>query len=201
MRSDVIRVTNDGLGFEKALEQAERVARYKDLSEKDALHLRLLTEEMLGMMRALTGEKSADFRIDDEDGVFALHLTARTEMDTDKRRKLLAVSTSGRNSAARGVTGKLRDLFERLLTPDDITLGDGMAAGFALGGFDPEYGGVYFGADNYWSLKKYSDEINRGGEPDENWDELEKSVVARLADDVRIGIIGRDVEMTITKKF
>ncbi|MBQ4341715.1 MAG: hypothetical protein II756_04310, partial [Clostridia bacterium] len=123
MRSDVIHVTNGGRGFEEALSQAELVARYKGLPNKSALHLRLLAEEMLGMMNALTGEREADFWIDDEDGVFTLHLQAEAEMNAKLRKNLLAVSTSGVNAAAKGVTGKVRDLFERMLEPGDMSLG------------------------------------------------------------------------------
>ena len=36
-------------------------------------------------------------------------------------------------------------------------------------------------------------------EAQEDWDELEKSVVARVADDVKVSIEGRTVEMTILK--
>jgi hypothetical protein len=49
--------------------------------------------------------------------------------------------------------------------------------------------------------RRYSASLERASEPDENWDELERSVVANLADDVRIGIKGRDVEITIIKRF
>ena len=35
----------------------------------------------------------------------------------------------------------------------------------------------------------------------EAWDELEKSVVAKVADDVNVAIRGRTVEMTIVKKL
>ena len=35
----------------------------------------------------------------------------------------------------------------------------------------------------------------------EAWDELEKSVVAKVADDVKVAIRGRTVEMTIVKKL
>ena len=34
----------------------------------------------------------------------------------------------------------------------------------------------------------------------EDWDELEKSIIANLADDVTVGINGDNVEMVITKK-
>ena len=201
MRSDVIHVTNGGRGFEEALSQAELVARYKGLPNKSALHLRLLAEEMLGMMNALTGEREADFWIDDEDGVFTLHLQAETEMNAKLRKNLLAVSTSGVNAAAKGVTGKLRDLFERMLEPGDMSLGADVAAGLCCSGFDPEFGSYMFTVDDYWSLEKYRAAARDGRTPKENWDELEKSVIGRLADDVQVGIRGSKVEMAIIKKL
>ena len=201
MRSDTIHVTNGGAGFGEALDQAERVAAFKGLDAKSAMHLRLLTEEMMGIMHALTGEKEADFWIDDDGGVFSLHLSAYAEMDSEMRKKLLSVSTSGKNDAARGVTGKLRDLFERFMAPGDMSIGRSLAAGLCCENVDPEFGMMRLAPDDYWSLRRYSDSLERTSEPDENWDELEKSVVAKLADDVRIGIKGRDVEMTIIKKF
>ena len=201
MRSDTIHVTNGGAGFGEALSQAERVAAFKGLDAKSAIHLRLLTEEMMGIMHALTGEKEADFWIDDDAGVFSLHLSAYAQMDSEMRKKLLSVSKSGRNDAARGVTGKLRDLFERFMAPGDASIGQSLAAGLCCESIDHEFGMIRMVAGDYWSLRRYSDSLDRASGPDENWDELEKSVVARLADDVRIGIKGRSVEMTIIKKF
>ena len=49
--------------MEAALNQAEKVAAYKSLSPKNTLHLRLLTEEMMGMMRSITGETQGKFWI------------------------------------------------------------------------------------------------------------------------------------------
>ena len=201
MRSDTIHVTNGGAGFGEALSQAERVAAFKGLDAKSAMHLRLLTEEMMGIMHALTGEREADFWIDDEGGVFSLHLSAYAEMDSEMRKKLLSVSKSGKNDAARGVTGKLRDLFERFMAPGDTSIGQSLAAGLCCESMDPEFGTMRIMQNDYWSLQKYRASLERISEPDENWDELEKSVVAKLADDVKIGIKGRDVEITIIKKF
>ena len=50
-------------------------------------------------------------------------------------------------------------------------------------------------------MNRYVAAVKEGRTPAEDWDELEKSVVANLADDVRIGIAGQDVEMVISKKF
>ena len=77
MKTDVITVSAKGKRMETALEQVEKVAAYKGLSPKNTLHLRLLTEEMMSMMRSITGEPEGEFWIEDNDGEFALHLRDR----------------------------------------------------------------------------------------------------------------------------
>ena len=201
MKSDVIHVTNEGIGAAEALEQAEKVAQFKALPKKSALHLRLLTEEMMGMMRALTGEREADFWIEDEGDVCTLHLSALTSMTAEMRKKLLAASTSGENSAVRGVTGKLRDLFERFMEPENSAVADDLATGLNMAYAGADFGSLSAAAAGIWSLSLYRKAAQEGHTPQENWDELEKSVLARLADDVQIGIRGQNVEMVISKKF
>ena len=46
-------------------------------------------------------------------------------------------------------------------------------------------------------LRQYREQNAEGSQ--EAWDELEKSVVSRVADDVKVSIMGRTVEMTIVK--
>ncbi len=48
-------------------------------------------------------------------------------------------------------------------------------------------------------MGQYSE--TRGEDAREAWDELEKSVVAKVADDVKVSILGRVVEMIILKKL
>ena len=66
MKTDEITVNSRGARMETALAQAEKVAVYKGLARKDALSLRLLTEEMLGLMRTLTGESEGVFWIEED---------------------------------------------------------------------------------------------------------------------------------------
>ena len=201
MKSDVIHVKNSGAGFNEALEQAELVAKFKNLPAKSALHLRLLTEEMMGMMHALTGQKEADFWIEDKGDVYSLHLSVETLMTAEKRRQLLAASKSGSNTKAKGFTGKLRDLFERVMEPENEDVDADM-----LNGMNCAYASAYFSAMStavagLWSLHSSKAAAENDSAAKEQWDELEKSVVARLADDVQIGIAGSNVEMIIIKKF
>ena len=89
MKTDKISVSSQGARMNAALEQADKVAAYKGLSMKDALHLRLLTEEMMGLMRSITGEREGIFWIEDEDGEYRLHLQVRTLLNSEEREQLL----------------------------------------------------------------------------------------------------------------
>ena len=199
MKTDVILVSSRGSRIETALRQADFVADYKSLSPKGALHLRLLTEEMMGMMRSITGETDGEFWIEDQDGEFQLHLRVSTVMDSDKREQLLSASTTGKNESARGFMGRLRNFFD---------LGADADVAACVG---PLYTGIYAESssvaalDYEWSRLRYEQRLTSRMETDpaakQEWDELEKSVVARLADEVKISIRGRTVEMIILKKL
>ena len=55
-----------------------------------------------------------------------------------------------------------------------------------------------------WSLHSYKDALNEKQETpevDRAWDELEKSIVASLSDDVLVGVAGDKATLTILKKF
>ena len=95
METDKIFVSNSGAGMEKALKETERFAQYEKLSHKAGIHVRLLAEEMLGMIRAVAEPSQSVFWIDGNAREVRLHLTSRAEMDIDKRDELMSVSTSG----------------------------------------------------------------------------------------------------------
>ena len=198
MKTDVITVTSGGQGMADALDQAAAVAAYKDLNRKKTLHLRLLTEEMLGLMRSVTGDMDGKFWIEDQRGICEIHLVVDTPMTAKKRAGLLSASTSGKNAAATGIMGRLRDFFTR---DDD----------FDAGFFTPMMSEAVFESgtsptlDMEWSLARYRAELLAHPREDEEaakaWDELEKSVVTHVADEVKVYIRGDRVEMVILKNF
>ena len=195
MRTDRILVNSRGRRMESALREVEKVAAYKELSPKGALHLRLLTEEMMGMMRSITGEKEGQFWIEDEDGVYQLHLVVRTDMDDTKREQLLAASTSGKNEAAKGLMGRLRDFFD---------LGT-ESASYPLYQHDMMEFSSSTALDWEWKMTAYQNELRQWAATDEKaremWDELEKSVVTHVADEIKVAVRGPRAEMTIVKKM
>ena len=200
MKSDVITVSSRGTQMEKALSQVEKVASYKGLTGKNALHLRLLAEEMMGMMRSITGETEGKFWLEDEENVYQLHLQVATRMDSGKRDQLLSASSTGKNESAKGLMGRLRDFFDRGADEDIASFSSPLLYSDAY-----EHSSTPT-LDWEWSMMKYEDALSyrvqqNDSAAKEAWDELEKSVVAKVADDVKVSIRGRVVEMTIIKKI
>ena len=114
-------------------------------------------------------------------------------MNAMLRSSLLDVSKSGKNAAAKGVSGKLRDLFERFMEPQTVG-----SSGDVFSLMDHSFACAEFGVlptpgANLWSLNSYKQAASEGRTPQDAWDELEKSVIAKLADDVQIGIASSNV--------
>ncbi len=199
MRTDTIDVSGKQSAVEKALREAETVATYKNLSPKGALHLRLLTEELMGLMRSITGETQGTFWIEDDKGVYQLHLKTETRMSSVKRSKLLSSSTSGKNEAARGLMGRLRDMFDQDSDSDMLALSPMMSEGF----YEHSTASM---VDLEWSMMRYRNELEphylrNEADAIEAWDELEKSVVAHVADEIKVFIRGDRVEIVIYKEL
>ncbi len=195
MKSDVILVSNDGGKLEKALDLTERVVAYWRLPPRTALHLRLLTEELMGMMHGITGERYGDFWIEVESGICMLHLRTETTMDSEKREALLSAASDGVNDAAKGLMGWVRDLFDRGADADVAALSASVAP----------YDSTAIGNVFDWSLTQFRESVamSRKSSPkaEEVWDQLEKSVVAHVADEVKVSIRGRVVELILYKNL
>lgn len=203
MKSDVIHISSDGTGIANALKQTEAVAVFKGLEKRDAMHLLLLTEEMTGMMKALTGEHEADFWIESDEDTLYLHLKTQTKMNTELRKKLLAASTIGENAAAKGIMGKIKDLFNRLVEPVGAPLPKEYVAGFNSENLPVAEAAAMaknmsVNAVNVWSFNRYKKEMKAAHA---DWDELEQSIMAKIADEIEIGIADQSVEMTISKIY
>ena len=173
MKSDIIRIDNQGNGFQEALTQTEKAAQYRGLSRKECLQLRLCTEELLSLARSVTGEMKASFWLESEEKRFSLHLSTETVMDREKRKNLIASATSRRNEAANSFLGKLRDAFEEAMVVE---------------------------ANAEIPEEAMDDMFNRVIEIPA-WDEYEQSILRSVADEVKIAMRGRLVDMTVIKSF
>lgn len=176
MKSDVISIDNTGSGFADVMEQVEKVAGWNHLDHKEHLHLQLLTEEMLSLARSITGEMKASFWLENEGNNYELHMTTQTVMDTEKRYLLIESSSSHRNEAAKTILGVLREVVELMMTPTTLP-----------------YNQVPFDLANDISQGVYKEHVL--------WDGYERSILLKVADNVKVGIRGDLVEITVLKSF
>lgn len=193
MKTEAIIVSSKGKGMDAALAQADQTAAQLGLVGKNAMHMRLMVEEMMSMMRSIIGGLEGRFWIEADDGAYRLYLRTKTLMDTEQRAQLLSASTSGKNEAHRGLMGKIRAFLE----PMPIDSCPALLAETIIPGDEK--------GDLTWSLDAYRERLRRRKETSdgaqEEWDELEKSVVSHIADNIQVSIRGYDVELMIVKKI
>lgn len=195
MKSDVFKV-DSGADHEKLLAEVERVGTFTGLTEAEALRLRLLAEEMLGLIGHMLSRLDCDFWVENKDKDFELHLKAHAPVTIEQRDELVALSSKKENEATKGVLGKISGIFQS----------------FIMGENEMPYAGVYaadsiamggMGAAHYtqmWSMAAYQDTLSEESKK-EDWDGLEKSIVASMADDVIIGVTSNLVEMVVKVRF
>ncbi|MCR5200137.1 MAG: hypothetical protein K6C38_03360 [Saccharofermentans sp.] len=201
-KSDQLYIDSTEEKASAAIAVVDEFLSLQNLDRKKAIHLRLLAEEAVGMVKAMTGDFEALFWMEQEDGEYKVKLTVKTDMDREKKEELLSLSTSGYNTAAKGIMGKIREIIENSLLDLDSALRQ-----------QSQYGGnngyTYVGMGMLedapvWSLNSYrealEDKSDKYDTDDEAWDELERSIVASLAKDVTIGIKNNLVDMTITAR-
>ena len=194
MKTDVFELTQDVQELEKMLSETEKAAVYSGLDKKQSIRLRLLAEELIGMLPELLEYIKGQFWIESKGKAFELHISATLDdMFAADREKLLSISTSGENAAAKGVMGKIRSAFEIMLkeyvTTPPVYYNEFYSMGLVP---DPMY---YY---SIWSLEQYKEAAKANLDA---WDELEKSIIANLADDVMVGIKGKQVDIIVKKNF
>lgn len=203
MKTDVYKIRKSVDDIDEINKIASKAAAYCGLDSKQELRLMLLCEELVEMMPNLLLCGKGEFWIETEDRNFEIH--SRVEADelltTIDREEILKVSRSGKNAAAVGIMNKIKIAAEVMIA--NYALSNGVGSDVVYDALPPEFVemGQYYEPLEYtneWSLVTYKKKAKTQAAA---WDELEKSVIANLADDVIVGIIGGKVEITIKKKF
>ena len=207
MKSNVCKLNEDLTCLGEVLAEVEKVTAYNGLENKKALRLRLLAEELCGMLPGLIKDFSGKFWAENEGEAYEFHVELKADdMSIDLRDELIAVSKSGKNAATKGIMGKIRAVAETmLLSAADPTLqtlptgefydyhGYNMGFGYIDPAIAVETGYVFS-----WSLFNYKTAVQ---EKKDEYAELERSIVAKLADDVIVGVRGKNVEIVVKKSF
>ena len=206
MKSNICKLNEDLACLGTVLSEVEKVTTYNGLADKKALRLRLLAEELCGMLPGLIENFNGNFWAENDGDDYELHVELKADdMNMDLREELISVSKSGKNAAAKGVMGKIRAVAETmLLAAADPTLAVPCGEFYDYHGYNMGFGyvdpsvAVETGYVYSWSLFNYKEAVE---EKDEAYAELERSIVAKLADDIIVGVRGRKVEIVVKKSF
>lgn len=188
-------------GRDLVLEEVEKTAEYCELGHKQQLQLRLLAEELVGIAEGVAGECRGIFWLEEKEKNFELHLQMEKPKESAGRETLINISSRKRNEAALGFMGKIRAFFEESMANYE-ELGVYCAKnGIQMSPVSDMFASSMTCDDTMvWTLQNYQRrEIDEGRK--EKWDELERSIVANLADDVLVTMKGRHVEIVVKKKF
>lgn len=198
MKSNVCKIQNGTRDLAEILNESERVANYNGLTHKQTLQLRLLCEEIDGMLPSLTEDFDGELWIDFEDGVCKVNVSIKIpEFNIDKKEALISIAKNKKNAAAVGIVGKIRDSIENFFL-DDVKM-DALALSTVSYGMGAGYS-EFADCDYLWRLEEYK-KLAKSEENTDAWDELEKSVIAAVADDVIVSVKGRKANIVIVKKF
>jgi len=206
MVSDKFMVNSEAERMAAARYATENFAWQVKLDKRDTLRLELLVEETLGMVKTMLNDFYGQLWFVNDGTACEIHFEATADMNRNRKEELLALSSSGKNAAAKGFMAKLGDMISGALYGFGQTID-------AYGEQTMQYGilhspGVMAPSVDMvpiWTLQSYRDDLAQArgahSDADEAWDELEKSIVARLADDVVVGVKGDRIDLIIKKKF
>lgn len=202
MKTKAVLLNSKGKGIQEALALTERTAANLGVEKRSLLHLRLLAEELFGMLRGIAGEVEATYWLEQEEKRFELHLASEISLTPEMREQLLAASTSGRNEAAKGFMGKIWVMVVNGLSTAKETLPFAMANAACAFPVTGDFAGE---SAVIWSMSTYKQELiqNKAAQQEaaNAWDELEKSIVANVADEVKVRMVGKNVEIILYKHF
>ena len=206
MKSNICKLNKDLNCLEIVLREVEKVTAYNGLEDKKALRLRLLAEELCGMLPGLVENFSGAFWAENDGNDYELHVELKADdMSLELRDELISVSKTGKNAAAKGVMGKIRAVAETmLLAAFDPTVSSPVGEYYDCHGYNMGFGftdptiAIETGYVYSWSLFNYKTAVEN---KEDEYAELERSIVAKLADDIVVGVRGKNVEIVVKKSF
>ena len=156
--------------LEESIQMARSFAQRQNLDKRAAMQLELLTEESLGFVKGVVDHTSRDFWIEGTGAVYRLHISFNARIGSEEYKKLIKISSSGRNDADNGFSGKIWNaVLMGLKRPNGKGKG-------SKGSYE-------------WRLSDTA----------VSEEEIGQSILGAMASDIRVSVTTERVELTISK--
>ena len=191
MKTDKLWINGKIYRNEEADELLESFSARASITGKNYQHMRLLTEETMGMAHHLLKDFEGELWIEKTHNGYDIIFEANLSGTKERQADISASPT--------GFMAKIAELlncsyiFENIEEiPETLAsaIPDYMSYGFSEADSETAWAGK-------WSLSAYRQYLLNHSGSDLRLDELEKSIVARLADEVTVGIYGQRIRLMI----
>ena len=194
IRTEKLWVNGEVIRVDELTEMLKEFAARRGIKGKDLQHMGLLTEETMGMASQLLKDFEGEIWL--EGTPIGYDIILEADVHSDRRD---VVPTANKEGFMAKIAEMLNCsfMFENAQElPEDVAqmLPDYMSYGSKADKQSPVWAGT-------WCLSAYRDNLEQRRADEEKGialDELEKSIVAQLADEVMIGIHGRRIRMVIS---
>lgn len=199
MKTDELLITQQPEDMRDLLNKVELIALYTGMDHREATSMTLLAEEMILALRQIINTFEGTFWMETSEDAFSLHLFIDAYADRESKKKLIALSSTGKNAKPKGFFGYVNAGLEALLTDDPE-----MAGYYAFG--DPSSimeGGMH--AHWIYTYADYQNTVRqsttRATDEDDDLKDIEKTIIDALADDLSVSVRSGKIEVTATKKL
>lgn len=169
-RTDTVSITSDGNNVTRAVKTAREFAKTQRLSEHARMQLELMTEELIGIMSYISDGRKAKLWVEGSGQKYRIHMTFPANVGSDEYKKLLSLSSSGKNEAVNTFAKKI---FEKVVT------------GLNRSSNTEETTGDY-----EWSLQDNASDKEG---------EIGESILASISDDIKVTVTKDMVELVVIK--
>ena len=149
MKSEIIKISRAGDNLNRIFSETQKTAEYNSLDEKQAIKMRLIAEEFVGLLKELSQDFEGEFWIESENLAFSFiaQIYVNEVMDLQTKRRFIDVSSAKKNTT-KGIIGKIRDVVENLLYPENAIYSASFIA------YQLETSVLL---DDQWTLNRYRD--------------------------------------------
>ena len=110
IKTDPIEINNGQNDINRVFEKVDIFAAYHSFKPEQTNLIRHLSEELFGFTLDATGQSRGRFWLEGSRNKVKICFRVRTEMSNAKRQELLDLSSDGKNAAASGFAGMIREL-------------------------------------------------------------------------------------------
>ena len=173
-RTDTYRLYDTDDPIQRVIKATEQYGNRLRLKQKNIMQLQLISEELIGIVRNIIEDAKATFWIEGTGLMSRIHLHMPTSVESAEYQKLMKLSTSGRNEAVQNLSGKIWQMTMNgiLQKKDD----------------EDKKGRSYT-----WSLREF--------ESTGDTSLLGESILASMANDVKVKVTKKSVELIVIKKM